>query len=159
MFEKLKSVAEKAQDYLSSEDVQNATKWVKSTATNTGTEAVRLAKEAAQSDTTRGVIQYAKNAVKSDMAKDAAAGAAIGAVVTIPVPIIGPVIGATFGAGVGIYKNLTKHEPSITVVSKDVSHEKDLYTELLHLDELKQKNILTEAEFEEQKKKLLCSGN
>ncbi len=159
MFEKLKSIAGKAQDYLSSEDVQNAAKWVKSAATTTGNEAVRLAKDAAQSDTTKGVIKYAKDAVKSDMAKDAAAGAAIGAVVTIPVPIIGPMIGATFGAGVGIYKNLTKHEPSISVVTKEATQEKDLYTELLKLDELKQKGIITDAEFEEQKKRLLDSGN
>lgn len=155
MFDKLKDIAGKAQDYLSSEDVQNAARWVKSAATTTGTEAVRLAKEVAQSDTTQNVIQYAKDAVKSDMAKDAAAGAAIGAVVTIPVPLIGPMVGATLGAGIGIYKNLTKHEPSISVVTKEAAKEKDLYTELLKLDELMQKGIINDAEFEELKQKLL----
>lgn len=53
-------------------------------------------------------VKLGKDALQSDLVKDAAAGAAIGAVVAIPVPIIGPVAGAAVGAGMGVYKNITK---------------------------------------------------
>jgi hypothetical protein len=149
MLEKLKSLAGKAQDYLSSEDVQNATKWAKSAAMTTGTEAIRLAKEVAQSDMAKGVVRYAKDAMQSDMAKDAAAGAAIGAIVAIPIPVVGPAVGATVGAGIGVAKNLSKHGPSVA------PKERDVYVELLKLDDLKKKGVISDAEFEEQKKKLL----
>ena len=48
---------------------------------------------------------------------------------------------------------------SIDVTTKDKSENtKDVYTELIKLDDLRKKGIITEEEFEAQKKKLL-EGN
>ena len=154
MLDKLKSLAGKAKDAISStavlvgdlngdgkvdeQDARIAAEWAKKTATSIGDEASRLGKEA----------------MRSDLAKDAASGAAIGAVVAIPVPIIGPMAGAAIGAGLGVYKNFTKtSHPTPTVIDRMVT--KDVHAELLKLDDLRQKNIISEIEFEVQKKKLL----
>ncbi len=92
-----------------------------------------------------------KDAIKSTLAKDVAAGAAVGAAVAIPVPIIGPVAGSVIGAGLGAYKNITgkgtpNHPPQI---KQEI--EKDTYSEILKLGDLKDKGLITEKEFEEQK--------
>lgn len=154
MLDKLKSFAGKAKDAISStavlvgdlngdgkvdeEDARIAAEWAKKTATSIGDEASRLGKEA----------------MRSDLAKDAASGAAIGAVVAIPVPVIGPMAGAAIGAGLGVYKNFTKTgHPTPTVIDRMAT--KDVHAELLKLDDLRQKNIISEVEFETQKKKLL----
>ena len=95
MLDKLKSLAGKAKDTISSmayqigdlngdgkvdeEDARIAAEWAKKTATSIGSETSRLGKEA----------------MRSDLAKDAASGAAIGAVVAVPVPIIGPMFHKT----------------------------------------------------------------
>lgn len=119
------------------EDAKIAFAWAKKTGAAAADEAGKLGKEA----------------MRSDLAKDAAAGAAIGAVVAIPVPIIGPMAGAAIGAGLGVYKNFTKtSHPSPTVIDRKVT--KDVHAELLKLDDLRQKNIISELEFEAQKKKL-----
>jgi hypothetical protein len=158
MLDKLKKLGEKTINSLSSaaemvsdlngdgkvdeEDARIALEWTKKAASSIGDEASRLSKEA----------------LRSDMAKDAASGAAVGAVVAVPIPIIGPMAGAAIGAGVGIYKNLTKKgataSPSYVPESKT---QIDVYGELLKLDDLRQKNIISEAEFEVQKKKVLDS--
>lgn len=53
----------------------------------------------------------------------------------------------------------TTSEISADIKTKDQSEKnKDVYTELIKLDDLRKKGIITEAEFETQKKKLL-SGN
>lgn len=156
MFDKLKKLGEKAKQVANSaavlvgdlngdgkvdeEDARIAAEWAKKTATSIGTEAGRLGKEA----------------LRSDMAKDAAAGAAVGAVVAVPVPVIGPIAGAAIGAGVGVYKNLTK-KPSSTPAQGNSGMPPDSHAELLKLDDLRQKGILTEAEFDTQKKRLLDS--
>lgn len=154
MLDKLKSLAGKAKDAISStvvlvgdlngdgkvdeEDARIAAEWAKKTAISIGDEASRLGKEA----------------MRSDLAKDAATGAAIGAVVAIPVPLIGSMAGAAIGAGLGVYKNFTKtSQPTPTAFDQVVT--KDVHAELLKLDDLRQKNIITEVEFETQKKKLL----
>jgi hypothetical protein len=154
MLDKLKSLAGKAKDTLSStavlvgdlngdgkvdeQDARIAAEWAKKTATSIGDEASRLGKEA----------------MRSDLAKDAASGAAIGAVVAIPVPIIGPMAGAAIGAVLGVYKNVTNPNQSVPkVIDRVVT--KDIHAELLKLDDLRQKNIISEAEFEIQKKKIL----
>jgi len=156
MFDKLKRFGEKAKEVTSSAavlvgdlngdgkvdeaDARIAAEWAKKTASAIGAEAGRLGKEAA----------------RSEMAKDAAAGAAVGAVVAIPVPVIGPLAGAAIGAGVGVYKNLTKKPSSAGALgSPEISP--DVHAELLKLDELRQKGIITEAEFEAEKKRLLDS--
>lgn len=154
MFDKLKNMASKASDALASttvmvgdlngdgkideEDGRIAAAWAKKTATAVGDEAARLGKEA----------------VRSDMAKDAAAGAAIGAVVAVPVPVIGPIAGAAIGAGLGVYKNFLKkgQNPSQNSDGKGAI---DIHSELLKLNDLREKGILTDAEFEDQKTKVL----
>lgn len=154
MLDKLKSLAGKAKDAISStavlvgdlngdgkvdgEDARVAADWAKKTATCIGEEASRLGKEA----------------MRSDLAKDAASGAVIGAVVAIPVPIIGPMAGAAIGAGLGVYKNFTKtSQPTPAVIDQMIP--KDVHAELLKLDDLRQKNIISVVEFEAQKKKIL----
>jgi len=121
------------------EDAKIAAEWAKKTVNAAGNEALKLG----------------KHAMESDMVKDAAAGAAVGAVVAIPVPVIGPLAGAAVGAGVGVYKNLTKKESTGPRTNEQSRVPKDVYAELLKLDELKQKGIVTDAEFESQKEKLL----
>lgn len=154
MFDKLKKLGEKAKEVAGSaavlvgdlngdgkvdeEDARIAAEWAKKTATSVGAEASRLGKEA----------------LRSDMAKDAAAGAAVGAVVAVPVPVIGPIAGAAIGAGVGVYKNLTKKPSSVSAPTTSGTSP-DIHAELLKLDDLRQKGILTETEFETQKNKLL----
>lgn len=116
-------------------DAQLASKWMRQTAGDVADEAARLGKEV----------------VRSKMVKDATTGAAIGAVVAVPVPIVGPIAGATIGAGLGIYKNITSkasESPSTTTAV-------DVHAQLLKLADLRDKGVLTELEFEEQKRKLL----
>jgi len=63
--------------------------------------------------------------------------------------------GAAIGAGVGVYKNLTKkgnHAPPSLGESKT---QIDVHGELLKLDDLRQKGIISDTEFEIQKKKVL----
>lgn len=146
MFEKIKGVAGKAKesmtsaaglaiDFAAREDVRAAAKGLKETAINAGNEAVRFGKEAAQ----------------SDLAKDAGAGAAVGAVMAVPVPLVGPMIGATAGATLGIYKNLTRTSPSVIASAPPQKEQIDVATELLKLGELKQKGIISDDEFRSMK--------
>lgn len=155
MFDKLKSLAGKTMEAVSStailigdlngdgkvdeEDARIAAEWAKKTATSIGDEASRLGKEA----------------IRSDLAQDAATGAAIGAVVAIPIPIIGSMTGAAIGAGLGVYKNFTKTSQPAPTVNAHVVIPKDVHAELLKFDDLRQKNIISEVEFEAQKKKIL----
>ena len=117
-----------------SEDARIATQWAKEKASAIGDEASKLGKAA----------------VRSDLAKDAASGAAVGAVVAVPIPVIGPAFGAVVGAGLGIYKNVTKGGSASAQALPA-----DIHSELLKLDDLRQKGVLSEAEFGMQKKKLL----
>ena len=155
MLEKLKKMGKKTKEAISSaavlvgdlngdgkvdhEDAKIAAKWAKEKANMVGDEAVKLG----------------KHTIESDMAKDAAAGAAVGAVVAVPVPVIGPPMGAAIGASIGVYKNLTNKHPPINRQKEQSKIPKDVYAELLKLDDLKQKGIVSEEEFEAQKKKLL----
>ena len=124
------------------------------------------AKDAA-TDAAEGAIRLGKDAMKSDLAKDAGKGAAVGAVIALPVPIIGPVLGAVVGAGIGVYTNLTRSKrgtpPSIQsgpvqqapIIDVVATPPKEVYAELLKLDDLLKKGILTQSEFDAQKTKLL----
>lgn len=121
------------------EDARIAAEWAKKTAKSVGAEAAELGRAA----------------VRSDMVKDAAAGAAIGAVVAVPVPLIGPVAGAAIGAGLGVYKNLTKSDIERPKKGETSANKPDLHAELVKLADLRDKAIITEAEFEELKANLL----
>ncbi len=155
MKEKLKNFAHKAKETISStvvlvgdlngdgkideEDAKIAAEWAKRNAKAAEKEIKKLGKEA----------------LRTDLVKDAASGAAIGAAVAIPVPVIGPMAGAAIGAGLGVYKNLTQKGGSTIQVQTSNEPPVDIHAELLKLDELKQKGIINEAEFEAQKKNLL----
>ena len=158
MIDKLKSLARAAMDTVSStavligdlngdgkvdeEDARIAADWTKKTATSLYDE----------------VSQLGKEAIRSDIAKDAASCAVIGAVVAIPVPIIGPIAGAAIGAGLGVYKNFTKKGQPVPVIMNHASVPKDVHAELLKSYDLMQKNIISEVEFQAQKKKLLSTS-
>jgi hypothetical protein len=157
VFDKLKSIAEKARDAVSStvvligdlngdgkvdeEDARIAADWTKKAVNSIGDEASRLGKEA----------------IRSDLAKDAASGAVIGAVVSLPIPILGPMAGAAIGAGLGVYKNFTKTSQPAPIIIDNIPLPKDIHAELVKLDDLRQKNIISDVEFETQKKKILAS--
>lgn len=101
-----------------------------------------------------------KDALQSDLAKDAAKGAAIGAVVGVPVPVIGPVLGAVVGAGLGTYAHMTRAKteapaPDDAPASAEASPPEDMYSQLLKLDDLLKKGILTQEEFDTQKARVL----
>lgn len=154
MLDKLKKMASAAKDAVSTtavlvgdlngdgkvdkEDARIAAEMAKKAASSVGDEAARLGKEV----------------VRSKLAKDAASGAAIGAAVAIPVPVIGPMAGAAIGAGLGVYKNLTQKGQN-TSFNENQQATKDVHAELLKLDDLRQKNIISDVEFETQKKKIL----
>lgn len=118
------------------QDARIAAEWAKKQAVSLGNEAARLGKEA----------------VRSDLAKDAAAGAVVGAAIAIPVPVIGPMAGAAIGATIGTYRNLTgKTNNSGSMPPKP----QDLHAELLKLQDLREKGILTDEEFQCEKKRVL----
>ncbi|MFH1216673.1 MAG: hypothetical protein V1706_09250 [Pseudomonadota bacterium] len=153
MLSKLKKIAGKTKEIISStavlvgdlngdgkvdeEDARIAAEWAKKTATSISDEASKLGKQA----------------IRSDLTKDAAAGAAIGAAVAIPVPVLGPMAGAAIGAGLGVYKNLTGKGQKSHLPEKQV----DVHAELLKLHDLLMKNIISEAEYEAQKNKILAA--
>ncbi|MGB3293086.1 MAG: hypothetical protein WBB01_08875 [Phormidesmis sp.] len=152
MFDKFKDLAEKAKESISAaadlvgdfaerEDVRAATEGLKKTAISASSEAARFCKEAAQ----------------SDLAKDAGAGAAVGAVMAVPVPIVGPVIGATAGATLGIYKNLTRNEQPSVAFTADQNKQVDLYSEMLKIEDLRKRGIISDDEFSSMKRNLLSS--
>ena len=121
-----------------------------------------VAKEAAE---------LGRQAAQSKTFKDAAKGAGVGALIAVPIPLVGPALGAIVGAGAGIFLSLkrptqtqvlppayqppppSQQQPVWVDVPAQIP--KDLYTELLKLDELRQKGLLTNEEFEVQKQKLI----
>lgn len=153
MKEKLQKMAEVTKDTLSrsahllgdlngdgkvdEEDAKIAAAWAKKTVLTATNEVSKLGKEA----------------MKSDMVKDAAAGAVVGAAIAIPVPVIGPLAGGAIGAGLGVYKNIIKKESPQQKVQ--IESPVDVHAELLKFDELRQKRIITEEEFDAHKKQLL----
>lgn len=156
MLDKLKKLTKKAKSAASStavvvgdlngdgkvdqEDMDIAAAWARKTASSAGGEAAKLG----------------KSVLQSDMVKDAAAGAAVGAVVAIPIPLVGPPVGAALGAAVGVYKNFTHKNSAAPRYERQSGNIKDTYAELLKLDDLRKKGIVSDAEFEIQKKKLLA---
>ena len=113
----------------------------------------RRTKEAA-GDLAEEAARLGKAVMRAEMTRDVATGAAIGAAVAIPVPIVGPAAGAVVGAGVGLYKNLTKSgERHASATGPAPVH--DPIGDLARLDDLRQRGILTEDEFQTQKRKLL----
>jgi hypothetical protein len=152
MFEKLKQVGNASKNVVTKaavlmgdlngdgkvdeEDARIAAEWAKKQAVSLGNEAARLGKETA----------------RSDLARDAATGAAVGAAIAIPVPVIGPVAGAAIGATIGAYRNLTGKSTSS---SSTPAKPQDSHAELLKLQDLREKGVLTEEEFQREKNRVL----
>lgn len=110
--------------------------------------------EAVADEMTEEAARLGKAVMRADMTRDVATGAAIGAAVAIPVPIVGPAAGAVVGAGVGLYKNLTKSSSGQSATTPSaIAH--DPIGELARLDDLRQRGVLTDDEFQAQKQKLL----
>lgn len=109
------------------------------------------------SDAADKAASLGNSAMKNDMAKDAATGAAIVAAIAVPVPLIGPVTGAAIGAAVGVAKNLTTKRSTTTSSATD-KMPPDVHGEILKLDDLRQRGLLTDAEFEKQKQSILAKG-
>jgi len=120
------------------EDARIAAEWAKKQAVSLGNEAARLGKEAA----------------RSNLAKDAATGAVVGAAIAIPVPVIGPVFGAAIGATIGAYRSLTG---KTTASGATQAQSQDSHGELLKLQDLREKGVLTEDEFQREKKRVLAN--
>ena len=80
--------------------------------------------------------------------RNAIKGAGVGAVSGIPLPVVGPISGAIIGAAAGVFLGERLGERREPV---------DLHQELLKLADLRDKGLLTEEEFEAQKRKLLRS--
>lgn len=138
-----KRTVQTVNEFVEHEDTKAAVERAKDAIATTADEAIALGKRAAQ----------------SEMAKDAATGAAIGALVAVPIPLVGPAIGAVAGTAVGVYKNLKSNNSRKSGVSEnEVSPTKpdiDIYKRLTELDDLHQKGIISEKEFQIQKKKIL----
>ncbi len=108
---------------------------------------------------TDDVMVLGKRAANSEMGKDAATGAAIGATVAIPIPLVGPIFGAIVGAGAGIVMNIKKGDSRRSAAS-DIQPSQprpdiDIHKKLTDLDDLRQKGILSQEEFDYQKNILL----
>ena len=146
----IKEAAEKTtksvNTFVEHEDTKAAVAWTKQAVTTVADETVAMGKRAA----------------KSEMGKDAATGAAIGAAVAVPIPIIGPIFGAVVGAGAGIAIGLMSGESKKTdSPSRQAAlgvPDIDIHKRLIDLDDLRQKGILSQEEFEIEKSKVLGRG-
>lgn len=118
-------------------DAKIAMDWARQTASDVGGETARLATAAA----------------RSDMARDAAVAAGIGAAIAVPVPFVGPPLGAAVGALLGVYGNMTAKGRSAP--APRIEAEVDAAGDLLKLDDLRQKGLITEEEFAAKKVRLL----
>lgn len=122
------------------ENTKAAVLWIKQAATEAAEEAVDLGRRAA----------------RSEVVKDAAKGAAVGAAVAIPVPLIGPAVGAVVGAGAGVFINLTGSKSSLPEQGTTASQPSaDFHQQMIDLDDLRQKGLLSQEEFDTEKKKLI----
>lgn len=141
--EKAVQAAHSVNEFAGHEDTKAAVAWTKATINTAADEAVELGKRAA----------------RSEMAKDAATGAGIGALVAVPIPLIGPAIGAVLGAGAGVMMNFksggNRSTPTPDAKAAPSSTEIDIHKRLLELEDLRQKGILTQDEFNAMKKRLL----
>jgi hypothetical protein len=135
----ISSAANSVGAIVTGKEVQNIAEWVQETAATVGGEAARLGS---------GVIE-------SDLVQDASKGAIVGAVIAVPLPIIRPAIGASIGASLGVYKNLTQPKQPSNILVQSPMSQIDFHQELLNLDDLKQKGIISDDEFDSMKKRVL----
>lgn len=129
--------------------------------------------KAAKSDETKAVIDWTKRAgselkehaselghslQETDLGRTVTKGAIAGAVAGVPLPVIGPISGAVIGAAAGAFLNL-KYGVGGNSTEKDASHlqkSDSTATETISkLDQLRKEGAISDAEFQEQKTKLL----
>ena len=132
------SVAKQTQDFVQAHATEENVERAKAMAPQAGNAAVEFSKEITQ----------------TKIFQDAAKGAAVGALVTVPIPLIGPVAGGIFGGAAGVIMGL-KGGSKEEAVRLPPQVTKDLHDQLIKLNSLRQQNLLTDTEFQEQKKKLL----
>lgn len=120
--------------------------------------AANLAKEAV-TEAAYEVADQARQISKSQIAKDVASGAvigaAIGAVVAGPIPWFDWPPGAMIGAGIGALMGFKRAWGSNPQGYREATAPLDFHKEMTGLDDLRQKGILSQEEFDGQKKKLL----
>lgn len=181
VLEKADQATHVAKEFVDRDETKAAIFWTKSTANTMADEAVELGKNTANTvhaliehEDTKAVVAWTrdtigtaadeavelgKRAAQSEMAKDAVTGAAIGAAIAVPVPVIGPAFGAIIGAGVGVYKNITSGDSGKATATENTSTSKapkiDIHKQLIELDDLRQKGILSQEEFNVEKNKIL----
>lgn len=179
--DKADRATQSVQDFVDHEDTKAAVAWTKNAANTVADEAVDIGKSTVNSvsafiehdDTKAAVawtketigtaadeaVELGKRAAQSEMAKDAATGAAIGAAVAVPIPIIGPLFGAVVGAGFGVFKNFksgdSRNVSTTSEKGSTVTTKVDIHKQLIDIDDLRQKGILSQEEFEKEKKKIL----
>lgn len=103
-------------------------------------------------------VELGHSLQETDLGRTVTKGAIAGAVAGVPLPVIGPISGAVIGAAAGAYLNLKHGVGSHSKVGgPDSPHIPDTtVTETLSkLDQLRQEGVITDAEFQEQKAKLL----
>lgn len=99
-------------------------------------------------------VEFSKEIAQTKFFQDAAKGAAVGALVAVPIPFVGPVAGGIFGGAAGAIMGLNGGSKEETI-RLPPQGPKDLHDELVKLNSLRQQDLLTDAEFQEQKKKIL----
>ena len=138
-----KRTAHSVNTFVESEDTKATIAFAKKTAVGAAEEAMELGKRA-------------KN---SEMGKDILTGAGIGALVAVPVPVVGPIAGALVGGALGMATNLKKGDSKKPAATESkpspATYEVDIHKRLTELDDLRQKGLLSQEEFDAQKKKLL----
>lgn len=141
--DKVEQTTNSVNAFVESQDTKAAVQWTK--------DAIITAKDEA--------VELGKRVKDSEMGKDAVTGAAIGAVVAVPIPIIGPIFGALVGAGAGMAFGLRSGtskkqvEPDKKIASNQP--DADIHKRLIDLDDLRQKGILSQEEFDVEKNKVL----
>lgn len=127
---------------------------------------IRTAKEkvGAAYDDAAEVINRAN---KIGLGKDVLPFALIGAALAIPIPIVGPILGGIIGGAIGAWRGSNRAEPAdpnlidatpTAVRNKPAAKHQDVVAELIRFGELRDKGLITQAEFDAQKARLLDAG-
>jgi hypothetical protein len=93
--------------------------------------------------------------LRADITRHVATAAAIGTGVALPIPLVGSAAGAAVGAGIGLYKNLNTSKGGSGPMLNGPVASRDEIADLERLDDLRQRGVLTDEEFQSQKRKLL----
>ena len=105
---------------------------------------------------------------KFGLGKDVLPFALIGAAVAIPIPFIGPIIGGAIGAAIGVWRGNNRVDAAPDAATgaieatptsvKSKPRNQDVVAELIRFGDLRDKGLITQAEFDVQKARLLGDG-